>query len=131
MKSNHGVRLRRWWLVVVVLIPVALFGIHASLFWSYINDDAFITFRYSRFLASGLGPYYNVGEHVEGYTNFLWMLLLEPVIQFGGADRVLLAAKLIGVVSAAAQSLGAERVFLHLHPDLYYFLAVFERQDSH
>jgi arabinofuranosyltransferase len=39
-------------------------------------DDAFITFRYSRNLAGGLGPVYNPGDPVEGYTTFLWMLIL-------------------------------------------------------
>ena len=38
-------------------------------------DDAFITFRYARNLADGLGPVFNPGEAVEGYTTFLWMLV--------------------------------------------------------
>jgi hypothetical protein len=38
-------------------------------------DDSFITFRYARNLAEGLGPVFNPGEFVEGYTNFLWMLV--------------------------------------------------------
>lgn len=51
----------------------------ANRFW-FVCDDAFITFRYSRNLARGLGPRYNLGEHVpvEGYSNFLWMLLATP-----------------------------------------------------
>ena len=40
-------------------------------------DDAYITFRYSRNLAEGLGPVWNAGDPVEGYTNFLWMLFGE------------------------------------------------------
>jgi len=45
--------------------------------WWFVCDDAFITFRYSRNLAEGLGLRYNLGDHtpVEGYSNFLWMLL--------------------------------------------------------
>ena len=39
-------------------------------------DDAFISFRYSRNLAQGLGLVFNPGERVEGYTNFLWTILL-------------------------------------------------------
>ncbi len=38
-------------------------------------DDAFITFRYARNLAHGLGPVFNPGEAVEGYTSFLWLLI--------------------------------------------------------
>lgn len=42
---------------------------------SFWLDDAFITFRYARNLAEGLGPVFNPGEFVEGYTNFLWVLV--------------------------------------------------------
>lgn len=41
----------------------------------YWLDDAFITFRYALHLAEGLGPVFNAGERVEGYTSFLWMLI--------------------------------------------------------
>ncbi|MBI3782098.1 MAG: hypothetical protein HY270_01730 [Deltaproteobacteria bacterium] len=71
-------------------------------YWGQINDDAFITFRYSKFLATGAGPYYNVGEHVEGYTNFLLMLLLSGVIRCFGEDNVLIGAKWIGVGAGLA-----------------------------
>lgn len=45
----------------------------------YLDDDAMITMRYARNLARGLGPVWNAGEHVEGYTNFLWMLIMAGV----------------------------------------------------
>lgn len=41
-----------------------------------ILDDAYITFRYAKNLAAGLGFNFNPGEVVEGYTNFLWIVLL-------------------------------------------------------
>lgn len=42
------------------------------------EDDAFITFRYSKHLANGLGPVWNATDQppVEGFSNFLWMLLM-------------------------------------------------------
>lgn len=40
-------------------------------------DDAYIGFRYSRNFARGHGLVYNLGERVEGYTNFLWVVLLS------------------------------------------------------
>ncbi len=54
----------------------------------FILDDAFISFDYSRNLAEGRGLIWNTGERVEGYTNFLWTVLmavpfrleLDPVI---------------------------------------------------
>lgn len=84
-----------------LLVAVAGFLALAAYFWPYVNDDAYITFRYSRFITLGRGPYFNDGEHVEGYTNFLLMLLLVPVIALGGADAAPVCAKGLGVVSGA------------------------------
>ena len=83
-------------------VPLSLYLAHVLLYLRYVNDDAYITFRYSRFLASGLGPYFNVGEHVEGYTNFLQMMLMALVYAIGGEQAVPLAAKLLGVLFAGA-----------------------------
>ncbi len=43
---------------------------------SFTLDDAFISFRYAENAARGLGLVYGAGERVEGYSNFLWTLLL-------------------------------------------------------
>lgn len=42
----------------------------------FIVDDAYITLRYARHLAEGLGPVWNPGERVEGYTSFFTVVLL-------------------------------------------------------
>lgn len=39
-------------------------------------DDAYISFRYAENFAQGDGLVFNKGEFVEGYTNFLWVILL-------------------------------------------------------
>jgi hypothetical protein len=49
--------------------------IHASSL-SFVNDDAFISFRYAKNLVDGFGLVYNAGERVEGYTNFLWTIFI-------------------------------------------------------
>jgi hypothetical protein len=41
-------------------------------------DDTYITFSFSKNLAAGNGPVYSHGLKVEGYSNFLWMLLITP-----------------------------------------------------
>ena len=46
-------------------------------------DDAWISFRYARNLAHGLGPVFHDGERVEGYTNFLWVVLAAPFAALG------------------------------------------------
>ena len=42
------------------------------------TDDAYISFRYARNLFRGNGLVFNPGERVEGYTNFLWTILMVP-----------------------------------------------------
>lgn len=50
-------------------------------------DDAYITFSFSKNLALGNGPVYSHGVRVEGYSNFLWMLLMVPAFLFApGSD---------------------------------------------
>ncbi len=90
-----------------LLLVVVLFVALAWGFAPHTVDDAWITFRYSRQWALGHGPYFNPGEHVEGYSNFLLMLLLAPVVAWGGADAALPAAKVIGLASGALAVLGA------------------------
>ncbi|MEE8467524.1 MAG: hypothetical protein V3T22_03670, partial [Planctomycetota bacterium] len=49
-------------------------------------DDAFISFRYARNWAESGVPAYDLGgglEPVEGYSNFLWVLLLKWCFQIG------------------------------------------------
>ncbi len=54
----------------------------------FVVDDAFISFRYSQNLAGGKGLVWNEGELVEGYTNFLWTLLMT-IPFFLGIDPVI------------------------------------------
>lgn len=53
------------------------FTLLAALWARSVQDDAFISFRYSRNLANGDGLVFNAGERVEGYTNFLWTWLMS------------------------------------------------------
>ena len=43
----------------------------------FIQDDAYITFRYVENFVNGDGLVFNIGERVEGYTNFLWLMVLS------------------------------------------------------
>jgi len=45
-------------------------------------DDAYISFRYAENFASGYGLVFNPGEQVEGYTNFLWTVILAGAAWF-------------------------------------------------
>ena len=58
-----------------VLVGAAVLLPHA-LYFNFVNDDAYISFRYARNLAEHGELVFNLGERVEGYTNFLWTILL-------------------------------------------------------
>ncbi len=53
--------------------------------WSnrFIQDDAFISFRYADNLARGNGLVWSGEEGVEGYTNFLWTVLMSIPLRMG------------------------------------------------
>jgi len=71
--------LRRYWPVLVatgVLLP------HARLF-DFVTDDAYISFRYAVNLAEHGQLVFNLGERVEGFTNFLWTVILALGIKLG------------------------------------------------
>lgn len=92
-------RERRQLLVTAVLLTVALtlFLYYLSRVWDFTVDDTFITLRYARNLANGQGITFNPGEQpVEGYTTFLWMLLMA-VPHFLGLPSVA-TAKVFGVL---------------------------------
>lgn len=68
------------WLGAILLLGLILRII--ALKASALTDDAYITFRYARNLASGHGFVYNIGERVLGTTTPLFTILLTP---FAGA----------------------------------------------
>lgn len=77
-----------------------LFALQVWLFKAFSIDDAFITFRYVRQLVAGNGLVFNIGERVEGYSNFLWVMMLAPLHALGG--DMWLAARVLGVSAGAA-----------------------------
>ena len=69
------------------------------------SDDAYISYRYARSLATGHGLTFNPGERVEGYSNLLHVALLAPVFLFArdaAAHPVSVALSLIFAVAALA-----------------------------
>jgi hypothetical protein len=67
------------------LAIVGLVTTFSGALWpSWLTDDALISFRYAQNLVAGNGLVYNIGERVEGYTNFLWTMLAALVLALGG-----------------------------------------------
>jgi tetratricopeptide (TPR) repeat protein len=77
------------WQWLVLAGAAGAFYQHCRLY-EYVQDDAYISFTYAQNLAAGKGLVFNVGERVEGYTNFLWTLLMA-VPHFLGMDVVAIA----------------------------------------
>ncbi len=103
--NNLSGRPTRWgmrsaWRDPRIIGFLALFMLTIALrvpFVVYTSDDAFITFRYARNIASGLGFVYNPGEPVLGTTTVLYTLLLAGLGKLG-LDFVLLG-KLINILA--------------------------------
>lgn len=74
-----------WWVkslsLFFILVPIWL---TAARDWSVTFDDAYITYRYAKNLATGHGIRWNPNEApTEGYTNFLLVIILAPIIKLG------------------------------------------------
>ncbi len=78
-------------------VSLGLFFIFVVWFWAYSIDDAFVTFRYAENMVDGYGLVYNPGDQpVEGYSNFLWLLILSLCYLVGLPTY--LSAKMLGIV---------------------------------
>jgi arabinofuranosyltransferase len=73
----------RWLVAAGLAASLALLFAHASVYW-FLTDDGFISFRYADNLSHGFGLVFNPGfERVEGYSNFLWVVLLAALDRIG------------------------------------------------
>lgn len=81
-------RARRTGSAFAMALVCGLFCAQAWLYRGFFVDDAFISFRYVRQFIAGNGLVYNLGERVEGYSNFLWIIMLAP-FGYAGLDLVL------------------------------------------
>ncbi len=103
----------------VVLGVLALLGFVTAIatVWSFTVDDTYITLRYSRNLAEGIGPTFNpTGPRAEGYTTFLWMLILSVPHLFK-VDAVAVAKSLGVAVTFATLLVSARWVWTEAGAD--------------
>ena len=94
--SRH--RLAALGATVLALASAAAFAVHVGQL-RFLSDDCFISFRYSRHLVDGLGLVWNAGEAVEGYTNFLWVLLMAAALKVGLTPETV--SQVLGIGSGA------------------------------
>ncbi len=84
-----------------------------SLYYSFVLDDSFITYRYAKNLAAGKGIVWNINDNpVEGYTSFLWVVLnalsiwlnIDPVV-FSRVVSAISALSVIWILARYSQNM--------------------------
>jgi hypothetical protein len=70
--------------VAVLAVGLGIFTLAVWLMAPFVPDDAYISYRYAAHLAGGAGLRFNpTAAPVEGYSNFLWIVLLAPAARLG------------------------------------------------
>ncbi|HEY0736078.1 MAG TPA: hypothetical protein VGD69_14280 [Herpetosiphonaceae bacterium] len=107
---------RAAWTTLGLAIVGVITTFSGALWPSWMTDDALISFRYAQNLVAGNGLIYNLGERVEGYTNFLWTMLAALVLALGGDPvqvsyyaGIVIALLLIAATFVLARQLMDER----------------------
>src|SRR5712691_3653354 len=74
-------------LILMSVATVAAVYVGWRLFW-FLTDDAFIAFRYVSNSQLGYGYVWNAAPFrpVEGYTSFLWVVLLDVIWRLTGVE---------------------------------------------
>ena len=64
-------------------LALCVIGLWQAFQLRWVADDAFISFRYAAQALGGHGLVFNPGERVEGYSNFLWTVLVLAGMKLG------------------------------------------------
>ncbi|MDX2089104.1 MAG: hypothetical protein SFX73_14700 [Kofleriaceae bacterium] len=84
----------RW----LLLASAAVVLVVHSLAYNFVTDDAYISFVFSRNLAEHGELSFNLGDPVEGYTNFLWTVILGVGMLLGIPPE--LSSRVLGTACA-------------------------------
>jgi hypothetical protein len=87
---------RAAWIVALGLVLFAVLSWQMRTVGDLHMDDAYITFSFAKNLATGHGPVYSHGLRVEGYSNFLWMLLVAGPLAIRPSLDPYVVARLLG-----------------------------------
>lgn len=93
---NHDHRSLSSAQAIIGLILGALLVIHALAYYPYMPDDSFISFQYAKRWATGFGLTWTSGAPVEGFSNFLWVIILG-CLRYFGLD-IVESARLLGIL---------------------------------
>lgn len=86
--------------ITIFVLSVAVFLTLSFVYYEFIVDDVYISLRYARNLANGYGLVFNTDDNtpVEGYTNFLWVIIESSLFKMNIPDNWILdIIKIIGM----------------------------------
>ncbi len=84
---------------LLAALAIAIFQ-YSCFKYELTQDDAYISFRYAQNFLNGDGLVFNAGERVEGYTNFLWVIVLALAKQLLGMDFIV-TSRLLGMAAGS------------------------------
>ena len=105
---------RRVHLLLGLFVPMYFLCVNMWRCHWFTYDDAYISFRYAVNLVDGYGLVYNPGEAIEGYTNFLWTVIIAAGLKVGVDPHV--SSKVLGAASALGTMAVVYRLSNRLSP---------------
>ncbi len=101
---------------VCLTLAIIIFLFFSFWFRAFTIDDAYISFRYSENFINGKGLTWNIGDDpVEGYSNFLWVLVAAVILKLGIPIEA--GIKTIGVILQLANLGLIYKIAQHLTKD--------------
>ena len=79
-----------------LISAIFLLIVHCVYFYGWTMDDPYISYRYAQNVVEGKGFVFNEGERVEGYSNFLFVLILATAYKLG--IDLIIFSRLIGLI---------------------------------
>lgn len=96
---------RPWLHGCLLVLSVVFWAAGVSEYLNATVDDVFITLRVANNVANGDGYVYNIGENVEGHSNWSWVTLLAAASRLTGVDssslEMVWLAKILAVLCSA------------------------------
>lgn len=110
--------------ILSVLIPLGVYGILSFILKDWIIDDAGISFAYARNLANSDGLTAWPGtKPIEGYSNFLWVLLFAVLHLLSLFDPIM-TPKILGVIFTASSLVIVLKICKALQVHTWYVLLI-------
>ncbi|MCI0448936.1 MAG: hypothetical protein L0Y79_04005 [Chlorobi bacterium] len=96
IKTSSGLSKMKIAYAILVIFGIIFYYYCKS--FDFIQDDSYITYRYVKNFTEGNGLVFNTGEKVEGYTCFLWVIILSFVKVLG--FNFISASQTLGIISS-------------------------------